>query len=562
VTSISYSSDPTILGTALLENGSVAVLTGKTGLYSYSAGFSYQDGFDKLQVAIVAPGSSTTLSATGLSFPSGDNPNQQTDPAGGGAIAALTSGKIAVLTWGGTSSDYDVTILNSDGSVSSSAVVIGNATGTGTTGSAAPYNAVGAIAAMPGGGYVAVWSSNDEQQTYMRIYNSANQAVGNTITISSVTQSSTGWNGTVAVDGLGNIILGFNTGNVFDISTYKLYDNTGKLLATGNTASYETAPVFVGLASGGFETADYTPSGAWNTYSGYPGFNLEIQKVSTTGAISTIASVANADTTDNYTPEISDIAVNAAGEMVFEEANHTAYDTVVGTTLSRDALTPSTPGDAYASTPTGNALSGSNEIAGVATSGTDIVGEFLLEPACFMAGTRIATPSGELAVEDLQAGSMVRTANGDKAVHWIGQSHIHLRFADLLRNLPVRIEAGALGDGLPLRDLLLSPNHALHLQGLLVHAGALVGLPGISREMNAPERFTYYHIELASHELLYAEGALAESFLDNLNDIHFHNWDSRTAPTEMMPEMDMPRVKSARQLPSSLRKHFQITKVA
>jgi len=172
---------------------------------------------------------------------------------------------------------------------------------------------------------------------------------------------------------------------------------------------------------------------------------------------------------------------------------------------------------------------------------------------CFYAGTAIATPDGTAAVETLKAGDLVMTANGTKPVRWVGQSHIHTRFADPLKSLPVRITQGALGDGLPVRDLLVSPDHALHIDGLLVHASALVGLPGITRETAVPETFTYYHVELASHELLFAEGALAESFVDNVERMHFHNWDERTAPAHAIAEMELPRVKSARQLPASLR---------
>jgi hypothetical protein len=172
---------------------------------------------------------------------------------------------------------------------------------------------------------------------------------------------------------------------------------------------------------------------------------------------------------------------------------------------------------------------------------------------CFYPGTRIATPWGDVAVENLRAGNLVLTAAGARPVRWLGQSQVSTRFADPLRSLPIRIAAGALGEGLPLRDLLVSPDHALYLEGMLVHASALVGLPGITREHNVPEQFTYYHVELDSHELLFAEGALAESFVDNAGRWHFHNWDERAAPAEPIAELDLPRVKSARQLPQRLR---------
>ena len=181
--------------------------------------------------------------------------------------------------------------------------------------------------------------------------------------------------------------------------------------------------------------------------------------------------------------------------------------------------------------------------------GTDIT-------MCFYPGTRLATPHGEVAVEDIVAGTLLRLASGGSLpVRWVGRSEISTRFANPLRALPVRICAGALGHGLPRRDLLVSPDHAMFLEGVLVQAGALVNGITILREANVPERFTYYHVELAKHELLLAEGAATESFVDNVDRMHFSNWNERgTAHTvEPIEEMPYPRAKSHRQVPSSLR---------
>lgn len=181
---------------------------------------------------------------------------------------------------------------------------------------------------------------------------------------------------------------------------------------------------------------------------------------------------------------------------------------------------------------------------------------------CFYPGTALATPAGEVAVEALKAGDLVMTANGAMPVRWIGQNHIHTRFADPLRSLPIRIRQGALGDGLPVRDLLLSPDHAVYVDGILVHASALVNGTSIVREHNVPEQFTYYHVELATHELLLAEGVQAESFVDNVDRMHFHNWDERTAPETPVMEMDLPRAKSARQVPVAIRRRLELNQFA
>jgi hypothetical protein len=91
------------------------------------------------------------------------------------------------------------------------------------------------------------------------------------------------------------------------------------------------------------------------------------------------------------------------------------------------------------------------------------------------------------------------------------------------------------------------------MDGILVNAGALVNGTSIIRDESVPEMFTYYHVELAGHELLLAEGVPSETFLDNIDRLNFHNWDARTAPNEEIAEMDYPRAKSHRQVPHAIR---------
>lgn len=181
---------------------------------------------------------------------------------------------------------------------------------------------------------------------------------------------------------------------------------------------------------------------------------------------------------------------------------------------------------------------------------------------CFMADTLIATPEGPAAVETLSIGDLVLTAEGRaEPVRWVGRQTVSTVFADPLRVLPIRVRAGALGGNLPLRDLLVSPDHALMLDGVLVQAGALLNGTTISREAAVPTVFTYYHVELADHSLLLAEGVPAETFVDNAERMAFDNWAEHAAlygTGTPLAEMDVPRAKSARQLPSALRRRLQL----
>jgi hypothetical protein len=177
--------------------------------------------------------------------------------------------------------------------------------------------------------------------------------------------------------------------------------------------------------------------------------------------------------------------------------------------------------------------------------------------SCFLAGTAVATPAGEVAVETLRPGDLVTTTDGRAVpVSWLGVQTVALRFADKLRVLPIRVRAGALGEALPQRDLLLSADHALCIDGVLIQAGALVNGVSIVRETNVPPVFTYYHVEVADHALIYAEGVPAETFVDNVDRLAFDNWAEHEAlngAAVAIAEMDLPRAKAARQVPESIR---------
>ena len=194
-------------------------------------------------------------------------------------------------------------------------------------------------------------------------------------------------------------------------------------------------------------------------------------------------------------------------------------------------------------------------------SGTTVNADTNPFTVCFLAGTLIATPDGARAVETLAPGDHVLLADGRAVpVRWLGVQTIVKVFVDPLRSFPIRIAAGALGEGLPVRDLFVSPDHALFLDGALVQAAALVNGTTVTRVAVVPETFRYFHIELDEHALLLAEGVAAESFLDTVTRRRFDNagdYEARFgSPTARIVEMEVPRVKSARQLPQETRRRL------
>ena len=144
-----------------------------------------------------------------------------------------------------------------------------------------------------------------------------------------------------------------------------------------------------------------------------------------------------------------------------------------------------------------------------------------LQLACFATGTRIATPSGQVAVEALREGGDIVTHSGAiRPILWIGHRRVNLAAhpsPELVQ--PIRIRAGAVAEGIPSADLLVSPDHAFLLDGVLVPAHALVNGDSIAQERRAT--ITYWHVELDSHDILLAEGMPAESYLDTGNRDNF-----------------------------------------
>ena len=146
---------------------------------------------------------------------------------------------------------------------------------------------------------------------------------------------------------------------------------------------------------------------------------------------------------------------------------------------------------------------------------------FITEIPCFAAGTRLATAKGDVAVEDLREGDLLRTAGGALVpVRWIGRRTVdcdhHPRPWDVL---PIRVAADAFAPGQPHRDLWLSPDHAVFHAGHLIPVRYLLNGRTI-RQVEVPS-VTYVHVELPAHDIVLAEGLACESDLDTGNRAAF-----------------------------------------
>jgi len=161
---------------------------------------------------------------------------------------------------------------------------------------------------------------------------------------------------------------------------------------------------------------------------------------------------------------------------------------------------------------------------------------------CFTKGTLIATENGQVAIENLKPGDQVMTRDrGMQPLRWIGKKEISpamLRVNEKLR--PVRIQAGALANDLPVRDLLVSRQHRMlavsrisermfGAEEVLISAIKLTELPGIDlAPLEGP--VTYFHMLFDQHEIVYAEGTPAES-------LHTGAEALKTLPRESIEEI-------------------------
>ncbi|MRI56174.1 hypothetical protein D8770_19745 [Methylobacterium sp. DB1607] len=303
-------------------------------------------------------------------------------------------------------------------------------------------------------------------------------------------------NASTAADGtLGN---GFSTGaSLSRDGNFVAFTSTASNLVAGDTNG--RADVFVkNLTTGAIARVSTAADGTQgNGETGFfPRISADGTKVTFTSRASNLVAgdtntVADVFVKDLTTGGVIRVSTAANGEQVNSQ--------ITGIALSADGSRA-----AFASTAT-------NLVPGDTNNTFDV---FVSDVICFATGTRIRTARGEVAVEDLRVGDQAVTVGGkQRPIRWIGSRSLDGRGAALpFAQQPVRIRAGAFGDGLPVRDLFLSPGHPVLVGGHLVPVMSLVN--GTSLARMPATAVTYWHVELDAHDILLAEGLPAESYLD------------------------------------------------
>ncbi len=182
-----------------------------------------------------------------------------------------------------------------------------------------------------------------------------------------------------------------------------------------------------------------------------------------------------------------------------------------------------------------NPLAASDGQIFINSSTNDVVtNNTTVSPPCFLAGTRIATPRGEVPVEQLVAGDTLSTNSGAaQPIVWIGTGRVLATRGRRNAATPVIVRKGAIADNVPYRDLRMTKGHSLFIDGALIPVEYLINHRTILFDDHAQE-VSIYHIELAAHDVLIADGAPAESYRDDGNRWLFQNgnlgWEQEAKP--------------------------------
>jgi hypothetical protein len=184
----------------------------------------------------------------------------------------------------------------------------------------------------------------------------------------------------------------------------------------------------------------------------------------------------------------------------------------------------------------------------------------VIEPSvvpCFVAGTAIETERGAVAVEKLCVGDLVMTGDGQfKPIVWIGSRKLSAEQLKIATHLcPIRIRQDAFGTGRPSKDLFVSPQHRIVIEGwgaeilfgtpkVLAHACHLIDDEKVTRFLPESE-VCYVHFVLQDHDIVYSNGILTETMF--LGEMALKAYDPSMVDEllELFPEFSDRSIKSS-----------------
>jgi hypothetical protein len=335
----------------------------------------------------------------------------------------------------------------------------------------------------------------------------------------------TGQQNALAVDGLAVIqtpavtTQTINTFNI-DFASAQAVTYSSSLMAPLSAADSATAPTPAAPVAGTMSNTQFTP---------LPGQNNLVSNTVTTDS----QSLAFAWTGENSSPNTSSWISGYTNKIDGLDIANVSITPVSGIGSTFDttgtanidgewqtgtvAVTPGT----YDVTMTEYQPGGSTPLT---NASTPLVLVETAPPPCFASGTPIRTVAGDVPVERLTPGTVLPTAagRGTARVIWVGHRTVDCRRHRRPETvMPVRVCRDAFAPGRPQADLLLSPDHAVFVDGVLIPVRHLVNGATIRRQ--PCDLVTYFHVELDRHDVLLAAGLPAESYLDTGNRGTFAN---------------------------------------
>jgi autotransporter passenger strand-loop-strand repeat protein len=321
---------------------------------------------------------------------------------------------------------------------------------------------------------------------------------------------------------------GFSEANNFGIGGF-LYVSAGASSYGDTVTSGGTAVIYSGGSAGGTDGADYAPLNSYD----------EVQSggylYASAGAVITSAQVDSGGVLDTSAGAgVTGTVLLSGGTIVVHGQGNLTGLAISGFAAGDQIDFAGLPAGSITSVSNvGNTLtvytSGGSDVLNV--SGVGALGEQLVSDGnggtfyevCFAEGTHIATPDGETVVEQLGIGDLVMTLAGARPVSWIGYRSVDVStLKEPESGRLVRIRESAFDAGIPHRDLLITQEHCVFVDGKLMPARMLVNGRSIiiDRTINA---YSYYHVELETHGILLSEGLTTESYLDTGNRSNFAN---------------------------------------
>lgn len=378
----------------------------------------------------------------------------------------------------------------------------------------------------PSGNFVAVWVDGNAStnELFYRVYDS----FGKPLTLQTLVTAAN-VNGVSNLDGFDwdNVQVLVTGPNAFKLAWVSQSDGTGTGAVTSGVINVATTVDALQDQIIGGETDEVTgdvvdltgiQSPVTVTYSGSEAGRITDaaapQNFATFSEIEAFRLGAGADTLNGTAASTAIQADGGAGNDSLTGGS--GNDTLLGG-IGNDTILGQAGDDQLSGGAGSDVLAGGGNVIGTLAFGN------IEQVVCFCRGTLIRTEFGEQPVEALIPGTRVMTLDhGLQPLRWIGSRRLCQSDLALRSNLaPIHIRAGALGGGLPRRDLQVSPQHRILVRSRIVErmtgaaealiaAKHLTGLDGVSPVVGA-DGVEYWHFLFDQHQLVFADGALAES---------------------------------------------------